>query len=98
MTITITVDWSLIKSKDDFYNTVLPQMQAPAWHGRNGDALRDSWVTGDISPVGPPFDFRFINFASIKSELKELAEMVFEIAGESVDKNGGAIVNDHTPR
>ena len=40
---------------DDFYDALLPQLGAPAWHGRNLDALEDSIFVGDINAVEPPF-------------------------------------------
>ena len=34
---------------------LLPRLGAPAWHGRNLDALEESLRDGDINQVKPPF-------------------------------------------
>ncbi|MBD5779657.1 barstar family protein [Pelagicoccus sp. NFK12] len=54
----IEIDWNQISTVDEFYDTVLPQSEAPSWHGRNLNALNDSWVTGGINRGGPPYNFR----------------------------------------
>ena len=51
----IVVDWNQINSEEQFYNLLLPVLEAPSWHGRNLDALADSLVTGSINSVEPPF-------------------------------------------
>jgi RNAse (barnase) inhibitor barstar len=60
----IVIDWAAIGSREEFYDRVLPQMDAPSWHGRTLDALQDSWVNGCICPDGPPFAFEFKRSAS----------------------------------
>jgi ribonuclease inhibitor len=55
---TVLVDWSVIRNREDFYASVFAQTDLPCWHGRNLDAINDSWVTGGICPDGPPFKFR----------------------------------------
>jgi hypothetical protein len=47
-------DW---KTEADFIEAVLAGVDAPPWHGRNYDALRDSFVTGSINGFEPPYDF-----------------------------------------
>jgi RNAse (barnase) inhibitor barstar len=39
----------------DFYNALFEALGAPAWHGRNFDALRDSIITGGINQIEPPY-------------------------------------------
>ena len=51
----ITLDASGWRSADDFYSALLPQLGAPAWHGRNLDALDDSLGVGGINALEPPF-------------------------------------------
>lgn len=51
----ITLDASAWSSPDDFYSALLPQLGAPAWHGRNLDALDDSLGGGGINALEPPF-------------------------------------------
>ncbi len=87
----ILIDWLNICSKDEFYNLVLPQCEAPSWHGRNLDALNDSWVAGDINGVKLPYSFWFINGLQINSQLLDFRAAVEEIAVNSIEENGGQI-------
>ena len=48
------IDWKNIANEEDFYNSILPQLDAPEWHGRNLDALSDSLVGGGINGIEPP--------------------------------------------
>jgi hypothetical protein len=90
----VTVDWSRIGSEEDFYAVVLPQCGSPAWHGRNLDALADSWVTGGIDRAGPPYAFEFINGAAARPELVAFRDEVVRLAGESIDEHGGRWVRE----
>lgn len=85
----VIVDWSEISSEDDFYDLVLPQCGGPAWHGRNLDALNDSWVTGGIDRGGPPYAFGFLSLELTEPELIRFRDMVLEIARDSINENGG---------
>jgi RNAse (barnase) inhibitor barstar len=85
----IVVDWSRIASEEDFYDTVLSQCGSPSWHGRNLDALADSWVTGGIDRLGPPYAFEFLNADSTRSDLIPFRDAVFRICEESIEENGG---------
>lgn len=51
----ISLDASAWNSPEDFYSALLPQLGAPAWHGRNLDALNDSLGGGGINVLKPPF-------------------------------------------
>jgi RNAse (barnase) inhibitor barstar len=51
----IRLDASAWRSQNDFYSALLPELGAPAWHGRNLDALEESLRDGDINAVEPPF-------------------------------------------
>ena len=51
----ISLDASRWLSPDDFYSAILPELGAPAWHGRNLDALDDSLGGGGINGLEPPF-------------------------------------------
>lgn len=84
---TVIIDWSTIADEENFYSSVLPQTDAPTWHGHNLNAIQDSWVTGDICSGGPPFNFTFQG--SINADLRDFANIVFEIAEESVKIHGG---------
>jgi RNAse (barnase) inhibitor barstar len=88
----VTVDWSKIMREEDFYNTILPQCGSPKWHGRNLDALADSWVTGGIDQYGPPYTFEFCAIDSVSHDLIGFRDAVLKIAMESIDENGGRYI------
>ncbi|MEK7951693.1 barstar family protein [Luteolibacter soli] len=85
----VRVDWSLLTGVGDFYDAVLVQCDAPSWHGRNLDALRDAWVTGGINGKGPPYAFEFLGMEVTREELLEFRDAVVGIAEESMEENGG---------
>jgi hypothetical protein len=87
----ILIDWSQLPNEEAFYDSVLPQCCAPAWHGRNLDALRDAWVTGDIDRYGPPYVFRFIAGEAGGPAMIRFRSEVAEIARVSVAENGGRL-------
>jgi len=88
---TILIDWSVIRNVEDFYAKVLPQTEAPSWHGHNLNAINDSWVTGDICPSGPPFNFVFRGFRDISLDMREVSKAVSKIAQHSVNEHGGEV-------
>ncbi len=45
------------QTEADFIEAVLAGVGAPPWHGRNYNALRDSFVYGHINEIDPPYDF-----------------------------------------
>lgn len=47
-------DW---RTEADFIEAILAGVEAPSWHGRNYNALRDSFVAGSINGIEPPYDF-----------------------------------------
>ena len=85
----VEVDWNHVSSIDEFFDCVLPQCESPSWHGRNLNALQDSWVTGGIDRKGPPYHFRFKGNPEKNEEMKGIKETIEEIAQESVEENGG---------
>lgn len=94
----IVLDWSQVSSEDDFYDQVLPQCGAPSWHGRNLDALADSWVTGGIDRLGPPYAFEFLSSDAARPELISFRDAVLRIARESIEENGGRYIPEAEPR
>ena len=86
----INVDWSTITSVTELWVVLCREAQEPEWHGRNLNALRDSWITGGINPTGPPYVFSFINCGRINPDINEIAIAVMEIASDSVQANGGS--------
>lgn len=74
---------------EDFFGKVLPQCGSPSWHGRNLDSLNDSWVTGGIDALGPPYDFQFSGMLEASDDLSLFREKICDIARRSVEENGG---------
>lgn len=93
----VIVDWSQITSEEDFYDCVLSQCGSPSWHGRNLDALSDSWVTGGIDRLGPPYAFEFRNVESTRADLISFRDAVLRISEGSIDENGGRRVHQAAP-
>ena len=89
----ILIDWTRISSSKQFFTSVLRQCNSPKWHGKNLNALRDSWVTGEINPTGPPYTFTFRDSQRMSPDMAEFRDAVLEIARESVRENGGRIRN-----
>lgn len=47
-------DW---RTEADLIEAVIAGVDGPPWHGRNYNALRDSFVAGSINGIEPPYDF-----------------------------------------
>ena len=80
---TISLDASGWQSPDDFYSALLPALGAPAWHGRNLNALDESLGEAGINEVRPPYVVEVTGTAGLSSHMSEfLAEVakVFEDA------------------
>jgi len=87
----VVIDWASCDTEEAFYDLVLPQCGSPSWHGRNLDALNDSWVTGGIDTEGPPYAFCFFNSCEVPAGLEKFREAVEGIASDSVAQNNGQI-------
>lgn len=87
----IAIDWSKLSTEEEFFDAVLPQCASPSWHGRNLDALQDSWVTGGIDKNGPPYAFRFLAGNAGDPAMALFRSKVEETARRSVDENGGRL-------
>ena len=79
----IVIDWAMLKDEEEFYNSLLPQLSAPEWHGRNLDALADSIITGSINDVEPPYTITSLNEASVVVGMKGFQVLVLEILREA---------------
>lgn len=53
----IALDGREWQTEAEFIEAVLASVDAPSWHGRNYNALRDSFVTGSINGIEAPYDF-----------------------------------------
>jgi hypothetical protein len=87
----IVVDWSKIGGVNEFYDLVFKQCQSPQWHGRNLNAITDSWIAGGINETGPPYVFMFSSLNRTVPELLQFRDAVLGIAQESIDENGGLL-------
>jgi hypothetical protein len=84
------IDWFSINTVEEFWDFICLEGKEPTWHGRNLAALNDSWVTGNINQTGPPYEFCFLNCASINESIQDFAKAVMEIARDLVHENGGS--------
>ena len=79
----IRLDASSWKTQDDFYDTILPALRAPAWHGRNLDALNDSISSDQINGVRLPIRFVLVGTEALppnlRSYLKRFASLVSDL-------------------
>jgi hypothetical protein len=87
----ILIDWSKIRCFDDFYDLVFKQCRSPEWHGKNLNAIADSWIAGGINESGPPYVFVFSSVNRTIPDLIQFRDAIIAIAKESIDENGGKI-------
>ena len=67
------MDGAAWNSKDDVYDAFFRVVGAPAWHGRNLDALNDSIANGEINKVEVPYRLVILNFDLIGAGAKKMA-------------------------
>jgi RNAse (barnase) inhibitor barstar len=79
----VVIDVSACSSTQDFYSLPLAGLGAPAWHGKNLDALWDTISSDDINDVRAAFTVHFINVQNAQLELKSLVEKIGEIIDEA---------------
>lgn len=48
-------------------------VEAPSWHGRNFNALRDSIAGGRINKIEVPYVVRLKNYSSVEPGTREIA-------------------------
>lgn len=75
----LTLDATNWKSSDDVYDSFFKAVRAPAWHGRNFDALKDSIVTGGINEIEVPYRIIIKGFAGMQSEARETANQFVDL-------------------
>jgi len=90
----IVLDASAWTTIVDFYDALLPALGAPAWHGRNFNALSDSMIAGGINRVEPPYAIRMINTECIaeplRGQLKAFLEFAADARREGIDIHAAA--------
>ena len=60
-------------SRDDVYESFFRAVGAPAWHGRNFNALRDSIETGQINAIELPYRVVIQNYSRVGSGAQKAA-------------------------
>jgi RNAse (barnase) inhibitor barstar len=77
----IRLDASGWRSPDDFYSALLPELGAPAWHGRNLNALDDS-LYGGVNKVEPPFKVEVEGAENLSSDMRQFLSEVASVFDE----------------
>jgi RNAse (barnase) inhibitor barstar len=78
----IRLDASKWKTKDNFYDALLPALGAPPWHGRNLDALNDSIGSDEINELRLPFRFLLVGTDTVPSELRSYLKKFSELVAD----------------
>src|SRR5579864_7787930 len=76
----IQLDGRCWHTTDDFYDSLLSALGAPAWHGRNLDALNDSLRGGDLNTVNPPLVITISGLATMGSEARAVVDRFVVLA------------------
>jgi RNAse (barnase) inhibitor barstar len=74
----VRLDASNWRSPQDFYSALLPHLGAPAWHGRNLDALEDS-LYGAINKIDPPFKIEVEGTERLSPEMGQFLSKVIAV-------------------
>jgi RNAse (barnase) inhibitor barstar len=75
----IVLDGSNWVRPGDFYEAFLHEVGAPAWHGHNFNALRDSIATGKVNAIEVPYLIKIKNYALIGEEAKQIVKAFVEL-------------------
>jgi RNAse (barnase) inhibitor barstar len=79
----IILDAAAWRNRDDFYDALLPVLGAPAWHGRNLEALNDTLSGDDVNKVRTPIHIDVANAGNAPPELwaylKKFAELIDDL-------------------
>jgi RNAse (barnase) inhibitor barstar len=67
------------KTQNDFYEAFFEAVGAPAWHGRNLDALYDSIGAGDINQVEAPYVVKVRGVRIMSPEARAMVERFCEL-------------------
>jgi RNAse (barnase) inhibitor barstar len=72
-------------NEDDVYDSLFAVLEAPAWHGRNFNALNDSIVTGDVNSVEVPYRLIIRDLHNASPAAKSFAEDLIQVITEFGD-------------
>ena len=70
----LVMDAASWKTKEDLYLSFFRAVGAPAWHGKNLDALWDSVGAGQINRIEVPYRLVFKNYARVHPAVRADAE------------------------
>ncbi len=70
----IVIDGKNWAAPDDFYDSLFQAVGAPAWHGRNFNAVRDSIYTGGINKIEIPYLIKILNYGSIGARVRKITD------------------------
>ena len=76
----------------DFYDALLAEIGAPAWHGRSISALVDSMMWGGINSLEPPYTVCVSGLEFVPREVRdevELAKRALDEAGLEFQRRRG---------
>jgi len=78
----IVLDGALWRSVDDFYEALLPQLDAPEWHGHNLDALNDSIAHGGVNGINPPLRITIRGASAMAPAAAEMVRRFSELVDD----------------
>lgn len=73
------MDASQWKTTDDLYLSFFEAVKAPAWHGKNLDAVRESIRAGQINGTEVPYCLVLKNYDHLSESLKEKTDAFIEV-------------------
>lgn len=78
----ISVDASDWRNAADGWDAILAALEAPAWHGRNLDALADS-LSGGVNGVEAPFALHLTGTAALPPDVAAWLDRVAQVFAEA---------------
>jgi RNAse (barnase) inhibitor barstar len=81
------MDASKWKTLDDLYDSFFEAVKAPAWHGRNLNAVRDSIGVGQINEIEVPYRLVLTHYDRVSGHLKEATEIFIQVVSD-LEKKG----------
>jgi RNAse (barnase) inhibitor barstar len=76
------LDASSWESTDDVYESLFDVLGAPAWHGKNFNALDDSIVTGKINAIEVPYKLSIHGMQMANSEVRRFVSELTHFISE----------------
>ncbi len=92
------LDGSAWRTWDDMYDALFAVLGAPAWHGRNLNALYDSMVVGGINELRPPARVQIVGTRAMSDEVRDMVAAAVETAGRPGNLSSSYSGRTHYPR